>query len=44
MTLSVDPLFLERKLKMKKILGISREISDYIGKSKYKVDGMGVYC
>ena len=41
MTFNVDPLFLERKLKMNKILKISRGISDYTGKSKYKIDGYG---
>ena len=35
-----DPLFLERKMKMIKILRIPREISDYTGKSKYKIVGM----
>lgn len=38
----LNPLFFKRKLKMTKIKKFLRENSEYLGKSKYKVDGVGV--
>ena len=44
MTLNIDPLFLERKLKMKKNVRISRGKSNSIGKYSYNVVEKGVYA
>ena len=44
MTLNIDPLFLERKLKMKKNVRISSGKSNSIGKYSYNVVEKGVYA